>query len=109
MQSLEMRVRCGKTHFRRPAYSAAGGAVMTALALVALLVFTNTAAAQNMWMHLLNPGVGWFGDPHELFWTTDNGQHWKDITPPGVPRAWDRCPCHRGPRPEFDQRIPLVP
>jgi photosystem II stability/assembly factor-like uncharacterized protein len=87
MQSLEMRVRCGKTQFRRPDCSAAGRAVMTALALVALLMFANTAAAQNMWMHLLSPGVGWFGDPHELFWTTDNGQHWKDITPPGVDRT----------------------
>jgi hypothetical protein len=30
---------------------------------------------------LIVPGVGWALASRHLFWTTDNGVHWKDITP----------------------------
>jgi photosystem II stability/assembly factor-like uncharacterized protein len=32
-------------------------------------------------MKLLAPDVGWSATNEKLFWTTDNGAHWKDITP----------------------------
>ncbi len=34
-------------------------------------------------MKLLAPGVGWTATSHGLFWTEDEGGHWKEITPPG--------------------------
>ncbi len=33
-------------------------------------------------MKLLAPGVGWAERGGRLYWTTDNGANWKDITPP---------------------------
>jgi photosystem II stability/assembly factor-like uncharacterized protein len=33
-------------------------------------------------MKLLAPGVGWAEREGRLYWTTDNGANWKDITPP---------------------------
>ncbi len=33
-------------------------------------------------MKLLAAKVGWASTGHNLFWTTDDGGHWKDITPP---------------------------
>jgi hypothetical protein len=30
---------------------------------------------------LLTAEVGWAATRNHLFWTTDDGQHWKDITP----------------------------
>jgi hypothetical protein len=32
-------------------------------------------------MKLLSPGTGWALVGHRLFWTSDNGQNWEDITP----------------------------
>lgn len=87
MQSLETKVKCGKPKLRKPPSSKAWRAVTPVLALAMLLMFANTANAQGTWMHLLAPGIGWLGNPYELFWTTDNGQHWKDITPAGVVRT----------------------
>lgn len=58
-------------------------AVIAIIALATLLCVSNTAVAQGLqWMHLLSPGVGWVASSSQVFWTTDNGQHWKDITPP---------------------------
>jgi photosystem II stability/assembly factor-like uncharacterized protein len=38
-------------------------------------------------MKLLSPEIGWAATRNHLFWTTDNGQNWKDITPkPATPR-----------------------
>ena len=34
-------------------------------------------------MKLMAPNVGWAERAGRLYWTTDNGTHWKDITPPG--------------------------
>ncbi|MGH7814008.1 MAG: hypothetical protein ACREQI_08405 [Candidatus Binataceae bacterium] len=42
-------------------------------------------------MKLLAPGVGWaltYMGGTRLFWTTDNGANWKNITPP-FPRGWN--------------------
>src|SRR2546429_655382 len=36
-------------------------------------------------MKLMAPGVGWAASSGQLFWTTDGGQNWKDITPPANP------------------------
>jgi photosystem II stability/assembly factor-like uncharacterized protein len=37
---------------------------------------------------LLAPGVGWAATRSHLFWTTDDGQNWKDVTPkPATPGA----------------------
>jgi len=36
-------------------------------------------------MKLLAPDVGWAAANQKLFWTVDNGSHWKDITPPHGP------------------------
>jgi photosystem II stability/assembly factor-like uncharacterized protein len=38
-------------------------------------------------MKLLTANTGWAATKHEIFWTTDDGNHWKDITPPYVPRT----------------------
>jgi hypothetical protein len=32
-------------------------------------------------MKLLTPDVGWAATNKKLFWTTDGGAQWKDITP----------------------------
>ena len=32
-------------------------------------------------MKLLTPNVGWVSTADNLFWTTDAGQHWRNITP----------------------------
>jgi photosystem II stability/assembly factor-like uncharacterized protein len=51
--------------------------------LAVVLAVASTANAQGLqWMHLLGPGVGWAATSANLFWTTNNGQHWNDITPP---------------------------
>jgi photosystem II stability/assembly factor-like uncharacterized protein len=38
-------------------------------------------ARQVIAMKMLAPGVGWTLANQDLFWTTDNGADWKDITP----------------------------
>ena len=35
-------------------------------------------------MQLLAPSTGWVADNGHLFWTVDNGTHWKDISPDPV-------------------------
>jgi len=32
-------------------------------------------------MQIVSPGSGWVLDGHKLYWTSDNGQNWDDITP----------------------------
>lgn len=62
-------------------------AVCKALALFAALTlfFCDSSTAQQAGgiesMKLLTPDVGWAATRSHLFWTTDNGAHWKDITP----------------------------
>jgi len=58
-------------------------AIVAAITFIALIVAPSAAVAQGLqWMHLLSPGVGWVASRAQVFWTTDDGQHWKDITPP---------------------------
>src|SRR5581483_551389 len=55
------------------------------LAVLSAVIFCipNLAVAQGLqWMHMVGPGAGWVASSVSVFWTTDNGQHWKDITPP---------------------------
>ncbi len=42
---------------------------------------TAQQAGQIKSMKLLTADVGWAATDNTLFWTTDNGGHWKDITP----------------------------
>src|SRR5579863_4794734 len=52
--------------------------------LLCLCVCTGVAAQQASGiesMKLLTPEIGWASSGSSLFWTTDNGQHWKDIAP----------------------------
>jgi photosystem II stability/assembly factor-like uncharacterized protein len=56
------------------------------LALAALSNLPANAQAQApqvMAMKLIAPDVGWALANRRLFWTTDNGANWKDITPAG--------------------------
>jgi len=60
------------------------------LALVALiLAMLVPAAARAQEMKLLTPTTGWVSRFNHLYWTTDSGSNWADITPvpPGVVRA----------------------
>lgn len=55
------------------------------LSLLLMLCLCAAASAQRAVgiesMKLLTPEVGWAATRSSLFWTTDNGEHWKDITP----------------------------
>ena len=54
-------------------------AVVAALALAIMLMLGNSAVAQGK--QLMAPGVGWASSGGALYWTTDNGKEWKNITP----------------------------
>jgi photosystem II stability/assembly factor-like uncharacterized protein len=45
------------------------------------VVLCTPAAAQEKTMRLLAPATGWALGNGRLFWTTDNGEHWTNITP----------------------------
>lgn len=54
-----------------------------AFVIAVVLALVGTSGAQGLqWMHLVAPNVGWVASSASLFWTTDNGEHWRDITPP---------------------------
>ena len=56
--------------------------------LLTLCLFHNTQAQQAgriESMKLLAPNVGWAATKQKLFWTTDGGEQWKDITPKTSP------------------------
>ena len=36
---------------------------------------------------LMAPNTGWVSAGGKILWTTDNGEHWKDISPPGSNRG----------------------
>src|ERR1041385_1447545 len=60
------------------------------LAMVALIVpLLVPAGAQAQEMKLLTPSTGWVSRFNHLYWTTDSGANWADITPvpPGIVRA----------------------
>jgi photosystem II stability/assembly factor-like uncharacterized protein len=53
------------------------------VSLVASVLFPTTSAlAQSASMQLITAEKGWALDNHRLFWTNDDGSHWKDVTPP---------------------------
>jgi photosystem II stability/assembly factor-like uncharacterized protein len=45
------------------------------------LFLCRIADAQITSMKLLTPQVGWAATTQKLYWTTDDGASWKDITP----------------------------
>lgn len=52
-----------------------------------MLCMSLSASAQQVQsMKLLTPQIGWVLNGQHLYWTTDNGAHWKDITPPKAPK-----------------------
>jgi photosystem II stability/assembly factor-like uncharacterized protein len=56
--------------------------------LLTLCLFHDTQAQQAgriESMKLLTPNIGWAATNQKLFWTTDDGAHWKDITPKTKP------------------------
>ena len=55
--------------------------------LLLALLSCAPALAQEERMQLLAPNVGWVLGGGKLYWTTDNGGHWTDITPPVPERS----------------------
>jgi photosystem II stability/assembly factor-like uncharacterized protein len=52
------------------------------LPLLAVLAMSALVHAQNIEaMKLLTPQIGWALSGNRLYWTTDNGAHWGDISP----------------------------
>ncbi|HXC44348.1 MAG TPA: glycoside hydrolase domain-containing protein [Candidatus Dormibacteraeota bacterium] len=47
-----------------------------------LLVSWTPVLGQNASMQLITSEKGWALDNRRLFWTNDDGSHWKDVTPP---------------------------
>ncbi|HEV2494260.1 MAG TPA: YCF48-related protein [Terriglobia bacterium] len=48
---------------------------------VSCILLCGSAAAQERHMQLLAPDTGWVLGANKLYWTTDNGSQWQDITP----------------------------
>ena len=55
--------------------------------LLLALLSCAVAQGQGKQMQLLAPNVGWVLGGGKLYWTTDNGGHWTDITPPVPERS----------------------
>lgn len=83
--------------------------------LLALLIFPFPTHAQDTF-HLLTPTTGWYMTYGRLFYTTDSGVHWSDISPLSHhstlalyfrdPRtAWALIIVDSGPRPECDHNF----
>jgi hypothetical protein len=50
--------------------------------IIGLLLFGGTTSAQQIQsMKLLTPQTGWAQSGQHLYWTTDDGAHWKVIDP----------------------------
>ncbi len=66
---------------------------MFALAILLILCLSTTAPAQLFSngsiasMRLLTADIGWAATKDRLFWTTNAGNEWKDITPPTARRG----------------------
>lgn len=62
------------------------GQVRTILSLIVTTYLCIAASGQQAGriesMKLLTPNVGWAATNKRLFWTTDAGAQWKDVTPP---------------------------
>jgi len=59
---------------------------MIVLALFVGLLLPVASAQQVQSMKLLTPQVGWAQSGQHLYWTTDDGAHWKDIAPSKSPK-----------------------
>jgi hypothetical protein len=65
--------------------------VGVAMAILVLGSICSSAFAQDTGiqgiqsMKLMAPGVGWAASSNQLFWTSDGGKTWKDVTPPTSP------------------------
>jgi photosystem II stability/assembly factor-like uncharacterized protein len=103
-----------KAQSRRLHPSITSRVLIRLIALAGMLCIANIAIAQGLqWMHLLSPGVGWVTSSGALFWTTDNGRHWKNITPHGdggiasvffldTSTGWVLMSRYEEPEPRFD-------
>jgi len=62
---------------------------VSSLFVVCFFIVCIPAPCQQRHMQLLAPGVGWALDADRLYWTTDGGAHWGEITPSmtSTPRA----------------------
>ncbi len=56
--------------------------IVSALLLALFLARGSASAQQIQSMKLLTSQVGWAQSGGRLYWTTDDGAHWKDVTPP---------------------------
>jgi photosystem II stability/assembly factor-like uncharacterized protein len=58
--------------------------IVLCLAAALVSVLTNNSAAQACLpcAQMLAPGVGYFAEYGPLYWTTDNGNHWTNVTLP---------------------------
>ena len=54
---------------------------VSSFSLVCLFLTCIPGLSQEKHMQLLAPGVGWALGADRLYWTTDNGAHWADVTP----------------------------
>jgi photosystem II stability/assembly factor-like uncharacterized protein len=59
------------------------------ICVLAALTFAALVPAQAQQMKLLTPSTGWISKDNHLYWTTNSGGQWSDITPvpPGAVRA----------------------
>lgn len=55
--------------------------IATLIALLACASWVRAAKVQVEQMKLLTPNLGWAATDENIFWTSDGGQHWTDITP----------------------------
>jgi photosystem II stability/assembly factor-like uncharacterized protein len=60
--------------------------LLLAVCIAALFALTLNAHAQIQWAKQLTPDAGWVATTNQLFWTTDAGSTWRNITPPQAPR-----------------------
>src|SRR5271165_3694281 len=58
--------------------------IILCLAVALAPVLTNDSVAQTCppCAQMFAPGVGYLTEPGKLFWTTDNGSHWANVTLP---------------------------
>ena len=68
-----------ESQYRNLASATSLRTVVAALVLAIMLLLGNSPVAQGK--QLMAPGVGWASSGGALYWTTDNGKEWKNITP----------------------------
>jgi len=60
--------------------------IILCLTVALVFVLGNNSAAQTCppCAQMLAPGVGYLAEGGRLYWTSDNGSHWANVTPPPV-------------------------